>query len=235
MALTPEGTPYVEASDLVAAYPAASLSLANRVDLVGVLPFADAAARNSAITSPTDGQYVYLQDTNATQFYNGSSWIAATPGITHINTTAFTTQSAVNINDCFSSTYDNYKIIINAVNSTSSFLNARLRVAGADNTTANYRFQVLTAANTVISGAASTGQTAWGYGGSAGEVAADWTLLNPFATKVTKIIVNHIDGTSVTRTALLAFDLTTSFTGFTIYPNTGTFTGSVSIYGLQQS
>jgi hypothetical protein len=35
MALTPEGTPYVESTDLVANYPAASLSLANRVDLVG--------------------------------------------------------------------------------------------------------------------------------------------------------------------------------------------------------
>jgi hypothetical protein len=52
MALTPEGTPYVESTDLVANYPAASLSLANRVDLVGVLPFADAAARTAAIPSP---------------------------------------------------------------------------------------------------------------------------------------------------------------------------------------
>lgn len=32
MALTPGGTPYVEASDLVASYPATSLSLANKVD-----------------------------------------------------------------------------------------------------------------------------------------------------------------------------------------------------------
>ncbi len=77
MALTPEGTPYVESSDLVANYPAASLSLANRVDLVGVLPFASAAARTTAIPSPTDGQYSYLQDTNSTEFYNGSAWIAA--------------------------------------------------------------------------------------------------------------------------------------------------------------
>jgi hypothetical protein len=77
MALTPEGTPYVEASDLVAAYPAASLSLANRVDLVGVLPFADSTARGTAIPSPSDGQYSYLQDINSTQFWNGSAWVAA--------------------------------------------------------------------------------------------------------------------------------------------------------------
>jgi hypothetical protein len=77
MALTPEGTPYVESTDLVANYPAASLSLANRVDLVGVLPFANAAARTTAIPTPTDGQYSYLQDTNATEFYNGAAWVGA--------------------------------------------------------------------------------------------------------------------------------------------------------------
>jgi len=76
MALTPEGTPYVESTDLVANYPAASLSLADRVDLVGVLPFADAAARTAAIPTPTDGQFTYLQDTNSTEFYNGSAFEA---------------------------------------------------------------------------------------------------------------------------------------------------------------
>ena len=77
MATTPEGTPYVESSDLVANYPAASLALANRVDLVGVLPFATSAARATAIPSPTDGQYSYLQDSNSTEFWNGSAWVAA--------------------------------------------------------------------------------------------------------------------------------------------------------------
>jgi hypothetical protein len=76
MALTPEGTPYVESTDLVANYPAASLSLANRVDLVGVLPFADAAARTTALPTPTDGQFTYLQDTNSAEFYNGSAFQA---------------------------------------------------------------------------------------------------------------------------------------------------------------
>jgi hypothetical protein len=80
MALTPEGTPYVESTDLVANYPAASLSLANRVDLVGVLPFANSAARATAIPSPTDGQFTYLQDTNSTEFYNGSAFQALAGG-----------------------------------------------------------------------------------------------------------------------------------------------------------
>jgi hypothetical protein len=77
MATTLEGTPYVESSDLVATYPTTSLALANRVDLVGVLPFATSTARGTAIPSPTDGQYSYLQDTNSTEFWNGTAWTAA--------------------------------------------------------------------------------------------------------------------------------------------------------------
>ena len=38
--------------------------------------FADAAARDAAITSPTEGQFCYLTGTNALQFYDGSSWTA---------------------------------------------------------------------------------------------------------------------------------------------------------------
>jgi hypothetical protein len=40
----------------------------------GVLVFADAAARNAAITSPQEGQFAYLKDTNVTTYYTGSAW-----------------------------------------------------------------------------------------------------------------------------------------------------------------
>ena len=40
--------------------------------VVGV--FASASARESAITSPSEGMFAYLKDTNALTFYDGSSW-----------------------------------------------------------------------------------------------------------------------------------------------------------------
>lgn len=43
----------------------------------GVLVFADAAARSAAITSPQEGQYSYLKDSNSTWYYSGSAWVAA--------------------------------------------------------------------------------------------------------------------------------------------------------------
>jgi hypothetical protein len=46
----------------------------------GVLVFASAAARTSAITSPQEGQYSYLKDTNALEYYDGANWVGAPVG-----------------------------------------------------------------------------------------------------------------------------------------------------------
>lgn len=42
----------------------------------GVLVFASAAARDSSITSPQQGQIAFLKDTNSTVYYSGSAWVA---------------------------------------------------------------------------------------------------------------------------------------------------------------
>jgi hypothetical protein len=75
MAVTPVGNPYVESSDLVANYPGASEALAERIDIVGVNPFANAAARDAAIPSPVQGQMCSLNDDNKGYRYDGSAWI----------------------------------------------------------------------------------------------------------------------------------------------------------------
>ncbi len=40
----------------------------------GILVFASAATRDAAITSPQEGQFAYLKDTNVTTYYTGSAW-----------------------------------------------------------------------------------------------------------------------------------------------------------------
>jgi hypothetical protein len=39
-----------------------------------VTVFADSTARDTAITSPAEGQFCFLKDTDVLQFYNGSAW-----------------------------------------------------------------------------------------------------------------------------------------------------------------
>jgi len=46
----------------------------------GILVFASAAARDSAITSPQEGQACYLKDTNQVLTYSGSAWVAVGGG-----------------------------------------------------------------------------------------------------------------------------------------------------------
>jgi len=55
----------------------------------GVWVFANAAARDAAVTSPQEGNMCYLKDTDATQSYSGSAWTAVGGGggMTLISTT----------------------------------------------------------------------------------------------------------------------------------------------------
>jgi hypothetical protein len=51
-----------------------------------VMVFADAAARTAAITSPQEGMFSYLKDTNATQYYSGSAWVSIGGGSSPLTT-----------------------------------------------------------------------------------------------------------------------------------------------------
>jgi hypothetical protein len=42
-----------------------------------VMVFADSAARTAAIGTPTEGMISFLKDTDALEFFSGSSWQAA--------------------------------------------------------------------------------------------------------------------------------------------------------------
>ena len=46
----------------------------------GINVFASSAARASAITSPQEGQYSFLKDTNALEYYDGAAWVGAPVG-----------------------------------------------------------------------------------------------------------------------------------------------------------
>jgi hypothetical protein len=47
-----------------------------------VMVFADAAARTTALPTPSEGMVSYLVDTNAIQYYDGSAWLNIVPNFT---------------------------------------------------------------------------------------------------------------------------------------------------------
>jgi len=55
-----------------------------------VMVFDDSSARDSAITSPTEGMFAFLKDTDTLTYYNGSTWgsFIGEGDITAVNTSA---------------------------------------------------------------------------------------------------------------------------------------------------
>jgi hypothetical protein len=161
-------------------------------------------------------------------------------GLTLINTTTFSAVASQSFNDVFSATYNNYYIQMAATGSTTAVdIIFRLRVAGSDNSSANYSRSSLFQSSTTVSGQSLTGQTSW-----IGVLSAvstqrqygDLTVFNPFATEYTGAIGNQIDvpnGSTTQSRRTYGTTVTTSYTGFTLIPNSGTMTGTVSVYGYK--
>ena len=53
-----------------------------------IMTFADATARDAAVTSPTEGMFCFLKDSDSLQYYSGSTWVTTSLGadITAVNT-----------------------------------------------------------------------------------------------------------------------------------------------------
>ena len=170
----------------------------------------------------------------------GLKWAApAGNGLTLITNQTFTTSAAVNVNDVFSSTYRNYKIIMEITSaSASGSTTMRMRVGGADNSAANYFSNRVFGQSAAVT---SQGNTAAGTSIAnilefdTGTSSGSYDIIAPFETANTAIMgLNNFRYTSFYQhTTMLTGQLTvtTSYTGFSLLPASGTITGRVLVYG----
>ena len=144
--------------------------------------------------------------------------------------------STVTVTGAFSTTYDNYKIIVSGgVASATNILNLTL-----GSTTAGYgRLQALYAYNastvTVDNDNFGSPYVPAG-GGSVNGLSGSIEVIQPFnatATSIYASLQNLVAGTANSlRTTFGAILNTTSYTAFTLTTNTGTITGgTISVYG----
>ena len=209
-----------------------------------VMVFASAAARTSALTSVlAEGMISYLKDTNLTQYYDGAAWVnigTTTSGLVLVKKVDFTTASSIDCSDSFSSTYVNYMVIANYVGTTDDDLNYRYRVAGADNTSANYNRSTIDVNAGAFSGGQGTSLTLGRIGptaASGSRMSSTGFFVAPFLaqTKHSQMRTSVVTNTIKQNFVDIGFNAATSFTGLTIYPGSGTVTGTISIYGLPNS
>jgi hypothetical protein len=177
----------------------------------------------------------------------GLKWQAAAGGgaFVYVGGSTFTTSSAVNVNDVFSATYENYLILLNLDSaSVDDYTNFRVRVGGSDETGSIYNWSLMSngAGSSAFDGGAGASQSSYRLSYIAGTGQGASMVINvnrPFLTKATNLNVNSIANFSTSSSYQLksggSVGNTTSYTGFTIFPASGNITGKVSVYGYSIS
>jgi hypothetical protein len=165
--------------------------------------------------------------------------LAAGGGLSHVNTTAFTTQSSVSLDNVFTSTYQNYRVMINFTGSAGDTLRLRLRVGGAD-LSASYYGSTIAAQNnnTGLSNANVTNGAQWDISYSPSSLSsASIDIMDPVVAAKTIFYGFGInpDTTGNLRIVGGFNNNSTSYTGITIFPASGTITGTIRVYGYKNS
>jgi hypothetical protein len=210
----------------------------------GIPVFATTVTRDAAFGGTGEkvlaaGQTCYIEATSSYQTYNGSAWVSfGVSGLTLIKSqTIGTTVGSVTVSDAFSATYDDYKIVISGgVNSVDTAL---LMTLGATATGYYYRGFFGNYSTSTYNGDNAQNTTFWTVGlGSANTLSAEILVQQPFTAKNT----THLASAARTATNGLFIQYggylanTTSYTAFTVTPQSGTMTGgTIRVYGLQNS
>jgi hypothetical protein len=205
------------------------------VDAKGDLIGATAADTPARLAVGTNGQVLTADSAEAT----GLKWASATAGLTLIKTqTIGSAVTSVNVTSAFSSTYDNYKIIVSG-GVASGLCQLHLKLGS---TVANYnQFQMYGGYGgaTIIGGGQINGAAFNGSGaGTTASLTLDVDLQNPNAAKNTHAKSNwaqsSTSGNIIWNAGYLAD--TTQYTDFTITASAGTLTGgTIRVYGYQNS
>ena len=185
--------------------------------------------------------------------YSGTDWVPlasevtnlstyqtkAATGLVLLNTTSFSGVASASLPaDTFTSTYKNYRVLIELANSGSSGnVKLRFRTSGSDNTTANYQESRIFQYGTTVGGYRAGNAT---------------TFADVSATTTKNLFIMDILGPQTTTTTLVdgavqyslesssgiewgnfsaSFSLTTSFDSMSVFASATNITGTITAYG----
>jgi hypothetical protein len=155
----------------------------------------------------------------------------------------FTTVSSHSIENCFTSTYANYKVLIklSAVSADGVDLLLRLRASGSDTTT-NYGSQrVYAYANTVATDTDASGTDDWIAGVADKDFAAvpflEMEIASPQLATTTTMVLRQFGYTTEPFLHIVGGrqNSSTQFDGLKVLANTGTISGTVWVFGYQEA
>ena len=157
----------------------------------------------------------------------------------------FSGTESISLNGVFSSTYENYRIVLTeVVFSSGSIVDAsmRLRSSGSDASGSNYIRQMQRVYGAGTQAPEGGTSTAWylgsqSTGGNDGFYTFD--MANPFLSKSTSILFNVHNYQSDIATYIYksgggVHNVISSYDGFSFGPGSGTITGTIQVYGYKK-
>jgi hypothetical protein len=163
-------------------------------------------------------------------------------GLVFLDRQSFSSVSSFSFTNKFSSTYDNYKIILR-ITGGGQVIWSRLRSSTTDNTSSNYRSGRMYQLGTGVTGVGDTTgtqtyfQMITEHNSQSSFLSMD--LYSPYLTDYT----GYVGHTSYyysgygqhNQITSGQMSVTTSYDGITFYPNASTMTGEVTLYGYARS
>lgn len=150
-------------------------------------------------------------------------------------TVTFTGASSISLNGCFNSIYTNYRSIFTLDNSvTGANIRYRMTASGTANSENLYTMQGLKQEGSSAVGLYQASTVNAGYLGSfASDGRVSFDIFTPYLAKRTGIVW-QADGYQVAPgyfAAKVQHDKSVSYDGIYIYPESGTFTGTLQVFG----
>jgi hypothetical protein len=197
-------------------------------DVLAAADLTDTFAAKSDSASPTFTGTVDM---------TGATVLGVGGGLVYITSGTGASAASIIVNNCFTSDYANYRIVLTLAASNDTTLNMRLRAAGTDNSTASsYLMQRINANTTTVGGLQDIANQWQGpllY--TAGINPASMDVYGPQLASWTTITAHGFYSAGSAQLFSGRHDQATAYDGFTIYPAAGTISGTVRIYGYQNA
>lgn len=153
-------------------------------------------------------------------------------GLVLLNKTDFTTASNVQVNNVFSSTYTNYMAIIHTTSaSAAGYAYYRFASGGTVDTGNNHEVRFYTNLTAVQTGTTSAPQ--FNYVPTASNTDTEFLIFSPYATEWTRTNFRGSYGNIADALGAGVKQTTTQYDGILFSPASGTFTGTLRIYGIR--
>ncbi len=167
-------------------------------------------------------------------------------GLSLIHTETFSAVSSVSVNNVFTSTYNNYRLIVNLTGSSTNLaFRVRTRLSGSDDTGSNYYTSSVQIGTTGAAFGSTVGgaDTAWVIFDATDSTATNSQASVDLWTPLAAVRKQGAGMMGQQNPAAVGYGLsryfnkivTTNYDGLTFYTSTGTASGVLRIYGYQNA